>query len=220
MSLNEILINSLTWLTIFQEEKRRVVSTAHLDLEVTMFRRYLSVFFLLFLITGITSCSGNSTEPETDDAVLLLNVIPQGGATNVNPDTTITVAFSYPMGHGMEMYVALHEGATMGPIVAGRWMWSEDRTTLTFQPDNPLKPGTTYSLHLGGGMTDYEGEHIGFEEHGLHMGGHWVTQQMLGEFGTGMMGGMGSMMGPGWQDHNGSYGMVFSFTTATTIAAI
>jgi len=50
----------------------------------------------------------------------------------------------------------------------------------------------------------------------MSMGGHWVTQQMLGDWGGGMMGGMGSMMGPGWQHHNGTYGMVFTFTTAPT----
>ena len=185
-----------------------------------MFRRYLSVFLMLFLIAGITSCSENSTEPEQEDGALLLNVIPQGGETDIDPNSPITIEFSHSMGFGMEMYVALHEGDTTGPLVDGSWMWSENRITLTFQPDNPLKNETVYSLHLGGGMTDTEGGHMGFEEHGLNMGGHWVTQQMLGEYGSGMMGGMGNMMGPGWQHHNGSYGMVFTFTTASTISAI
>jgi hypothetical protein len=32
--------------------------------------------------------------------------------------------------------------------------------------------------------------------------------------GGSMMGGMSNMMGSGWQHANGTYGMVFSFTTA------
>ena len=181
-----------------------------------MFRRYLLTSLIAVGIAVMAACSENATEPELDDPTTLLRVIPEGGVTSVDPNTTITIEFSHPMGFGMEMYVVLHEGDTGGSLVAGTWTWSEDHTKLTFQPDSPLKPGTTYSLHIGGGMTDAEGDHIDYEEHGMSMGGHWITQQMLGDWGGGMMGGMGSMMGAGWQHHNGTYGMVFTFTTAPT----
>lgn len=87
-------------------------------------------------------------------------------------------------------------------------MWSTDRTVLTFTPAQPLKAQTRYSLHLGGGMRDTDG---GFVDYGPcvgQYGGQWATQGMMG---GGMMG--GNMMGEGWRHPNGTYGMVFTFTT-------
>jgi hypothetical protein len=43
------------------------------------------------------------------------------------------------------------------------------------------------------------------EQYGMGMGGQWAT--------GGMMGGQTGMMGTGWHNSNGSYGMVFGFTT-------
>ena len=174
-------------------------------------------FVLLFLAVSVTACSENIVEPEGEEVTSLSQIIPEGGAINVDPNAPITIVFSHPMGSGMEMYIALHEGNTGGPIIEGTWTWSEDLMTVTFQPNSPLNPGTDYSVHLGGGMTDMDGDHINYEEHGMNMGGTWVTEQMLGEFSTGMMGEMGSMMGSGWQHHNGTYGMVFTFTTGSAI---
>jgi hypothetical protein len=53
--------------------------------------------------------------------------------------------------------------------------------------------------------------------HGDMMGGQWATQSMMtGGMGMGS-GSMGSHMGTGWQHpDNGSYGMVFTFTTAAS----
>ena len=43
------------------------------------------------------------------------------------------------------------------------------------------------------------------------MGGQWIMGGMM----TGTHGGMAwGMMGSGWHNANGSYGMVFTFTTA------
>ena len=180
-----------------------------------MNRRYILTVFVVVGFLGLAACSESSTEPEQIDEPVLLQVTPEGDATLVHPDSSITIEFSHPMGMEMEMYVVLHDGDTSGPLVAGSWTWSEDRMKLTFQPDSPLKPATTYAIHIGGGMTDASGNHINYEEHGMDMGGQWISQQMLGNWGGGGMmgGGMGSMMGPGWQHHNGSYGMVFYFTT-------
>jgi hypothetical protein len=76
-------------------------------------------------------------------------------------------------------------------------------------------------------MQDQDGHPINYEEHGFHMGGQWMTQQMhqggqhgygMGQGGMGGMGGMGGgtgMMGEGWiHPTNGGYGMIFTFTTA------
>ena len=51
---------------------------------------------------------------------------------------------------------------------------------------------------------------VGFDRDGSGMGGQWATASMMGN-GMGMA---GSMMGTGWRHSNGTYGMVFSFTTA------
>jgi hypothetical protein len=119
------------------------------------------------------------------------------------------VIFSHAMRSGMEQYAALHQDDVRGPVVAGTWMWSTDRTVLTFTPAQPLRAQTHYSLHLGGGMRDTDG---GFVDYGPcvgQYGGQWATQGMMG---GGMMG--GNMMGEGWRHPNGSYGMVFTFTTS------
>jgi hypothetical protein len=48
--------------------------------------------------------------------------------------------------------------------------------------------------------------------YGPGMGGQWI---MSGGMMTGTHGGMGwGMMGRGWHNANGGYGMVFTFTTA------
>jgi hypothetical protein len=42
--------------------------------------------------------------------------------------------------------------------------------TLTVTPTNPLKSATAYTLHLGGGMKDSDGNPIDMTAHGM-MGG-------------------------------------------------
>lgn len=143
-------------------------------------------------------------------ATELAAVVPAGGAVAVDAGTTVTVTFTHPMMEGMEEYMVLHLGDVTGPLVPGTWSWSADGCQATFQPLNPLEPKTLYTIHLGGGMMDWEGHAVGFAEHGVHMGGVWATGAMMG--GGGMMG--GGMMGQGWMGPNGTYGMVFSFTTA------
>ena len=84
---------------------------------------------------------------------------------------------------------------------------------LTFVPDQPLKSQTQYAIHIGGGLMDVNGNGVSCQR-GEGFGGQWVTEGMMGG-----MGGMGSasssMMGEGWRHpDNGSYGMIFTFTTA------
>ncbi len=139
-----------------------------------------------------------------------VSIVPIGGDTDVDPNAPVVIQFDHAMQMGMEMYAALHEGDVTGPEVAGTWTWSDDDTVLTFTPDQPLLPGTQYTVHLGGGMMDAHGGTVDFDSNGTHMGGDWATGDMMG----GMMGGH-PHMDEGWEHSNGTFGMVFSFTTAT-----
>ena len=169
------------------------------------------------LLAGACSESDTPLEPTVETAALLA-VVPPGGSTNVDRFSPVVIEFDHPLMAGMEAFVLLHEGDVTGPEVAGTWTASDDRLSLTFTPAAPLAPGTLHTIHLGGGMMDDSGHPVDFDTHGAHMGGAWATDGMMGGgmMGGGMMGGaMGDgHMGPGWQHPtNGSYGMVFSFTT-------
>ena len=156
----------------------------------------------LGLLTAM-ACSDDITAP--DASTQFAAVVPAGGSVSVDPGTVVVIEFTHAMMSGMESYAVLHEGDARGPVVPGTWTWSQERTRATFTPGNALRSQTQYTLHLGGGMMDANGEGIGFGDHGRHMGGQWATGQM--------MGGAGGMMGPGWSHANGTYGMVFTFTT-------
>ncbi len=89
--------------------------------------------------------------------------------------------------------------------------WSPDRTTLTCRPSSPLAHHTTYDIHLGGGMMSAAGGAVDYTTYGPGMGGQWIMGGMMSRTHGGMAWGM---MGSGWRNANGSYGMVFTFTTA------
>ncbi len=168
---------------------------------------------LMVAVVGMSAaCSTDTTSPQIDDATLLLSVQPAGGAANVSVSDPVVVMFDHAMGVGMEAYAALHEGSVTGPVVAGLWTRSQDGTQLMFVPTSPLKPSTTYVIHLGGEMMDANGGIVNLEMHGTGMGGTWASQTMM----TGGMGGQNTNhMGSGWQHpSNGSFGMVFTFTTS------
>ncbi|MDT8369856.1 MAG: Ig-like domain-containing protein [Longimicrobiales bacterium] len=169
---------------------------------------------LLFAAGG---CDGESSPVAADfETAALLSVAPQGGATGVTPGTDVVLDFDHPLRAGMEAYVDLHEGDVTGPEVPGAWSLSADGLRLSFTPDQPLKPLTDYTVHIGGGMMSRNGQPVDFERHGFGMGGDWATSGMMsGGMGGGGMGGQqGYHMGEGWQHPtNGTYGMVFTFTT-------
>jgi hypothetical protein len=139
-----------------------------------------------------------------------MSVSPMGGATGMAVGSPITFRFSGAMGAGMEQYVDLHMGDLSGAEVPMTCAWSTDRTQLTCTPGSPLAAHTTYAIHLGGGMMSAGGAAVDYAA-GLGMGGQWIMGGMM----TSSHGGMPwGMMGSGWHNANGSYGMVFTFTTA------
>ena len=158
---------------------------------------------------------GCSEVPTAEQAgVMLLSVAPEGGSVGVAPGASVVVTFDHAILSSMTAYAALHEGPVTGPVVAGTWTLSMDRTVLTFAPAQALKPATSYTIHLGGGMEGAHGERMDFETHGgTHMGGQWATGGMMSDGMTGM-GGSHPHMGEGWSHPNGASGMVFTFTTA------
>jgi hypothetical protein len=171
----------------------------------------LGAGLIALAVMTVGACSDDPTAPDTVPAALL-DVVPPGGATDVDPNEPVVIRFDHPIGYGMAEYAEIREGDMDGPIVPGAWEFSDDRTTLTFTPDEPLLPLTVYAVHLGGGMLDQHGHHLNFEQHGFEYGGEWCTEEQHG------MGPMGP--GPGmhrhgddWRHPNGSYGMFFTFTT-------
>lgn len=170
---------------------------------------------LLVAVPGLTlgACSEGTTAP-ADLETVLLDVIPPGGATNVDPNAPIILEFDHPIGYGMEAYAVLHEGDVDGPEVAGTWALSADRMTLTFTQDAPLRAATDYVIHLGGGIMDHNNRHLNLEEHGYGLGGEWCLGEQMGPGGLGGPMGHRHHQGPGWQHPNGTYGMIFTFTTA------
>ncbi len=118
--------------------------------------------------------------------------------------------FGGAMAAGMERYVDLHLHDLSGPVVPMACAWSPDGTVLTCTPASPLAAHTTYAIHMGGGLMSRAGSVIDYSP-ALAMGGRWIMGGMM----TGSHGGMGwGMMTGDWRNANGSYGMVFTFTTA------
>lgn len=176
-----------------------------------------AVLALVAVALAAAGCDASLTGVGPEAA--LLSVVPEGGAENVDPNEPVVVSFDHAMSPAMTEYAALHEGDINGPEVAGTWSLSADSTALIFEHPEPLAAGTLHTIHLGGNMMDAKGHHVDLETHGTHMGGEWADGHMMG--GTGGMhgGGHGGSghphMGDGWQHpENGSYGMIFTFTTA------
>lgn len=155
----------------------------------------------------VACVSPSSTGPAVSDQISV-TIDPPGGAVNVSLSAPVSATFGHPMDPGMERFLALHEGDIHGPMVPGRWEWSTTGTFCVFVPDQPLRPGSHYTIHFGGGITDRHGHGLDFEHLEHHQGGNWVHAAMMGS---------GSHQGHsgehGWRHANGSYGMHFSFTT-------
>lgn len=158
-----------------------------------MTRKPLALLLGAALLFPGWACSSDGPSPTgSPGAATLASVTPRGGSMGVDPGATITMEFTSPMMDGMEALIDLHEGDLDGPPVPGTWSWSADRMRLTFTPGGPLDPGTTYFLHMAGGMMDADGHRLDYGTHGPGMGGEWDRMGMMG----------------------GTEGMYFPFTTA------
>ena len=163
-------------------------------------------------LVGSAACSDDPVA--SAEQVVLLSLAPAGGSVGVDVGASIVVTFDHALMPAMVEYAALHEGGVGGPEVEGTWSLTGEGTVLTFTSAEALKPATSYTIHLGGGMEGDHGEPMDFETHGsAHMGGEWATGGMMSGGMTGM-GGSHPHMGDGWSHANGSYGMIFTFTTA------
>ena len=170
----------------------------------------MSRFLLAFAASGAVAtlavaCSGSTAPSSISTSVV--GVVPRGGATSVPTSAVVTVTFSHAMMPSMQQYMAVHRDSLRGPLVSMTMSWSPDSTILTMMPTAPLAPGTTYVLHMGGGMMDAQADSISYAQC-PSLGGVPVTSSMMG----GMMG--GSEMGPGWMGGNGDFGMRFTFQTS------
>ncbi|MEA3247729.1 MAG: Ig-like domain-containing protein, partial [Gemmatimonadota bacterium] len=174
---------------------------------------------LMISSLALAACSGaGSTMGPTDSGLgpAVLTVSPAAGALAVSPSQPVTITFSMPMMAGMESRVVLHEGSVAGVQVTGTATWSANRTVLTFMPAAPLKPGTTYVIHLSPELTGQSGEKVNLGSC-VNIGGQQVTSSMMNLApGASMMNGQwgAGMMGEGWRASDGSYGMYFTFRTS------
>lgn len=170
-------------------------------------------FAALLLAACSSSDTGVSPADDAVSAPSLASIQPASTATGVAANAPVVLRFSHAMMSGMEMLVVLHEGSVTGAVVAATATWSTDRTTLTLAPQVPMKRTTTYVVHLSPSLKDASGHLINMTP-GSMMGGQTVSGGMMG--GGSMMNGQWGpgMMGAGWQAANGTFGMVFTFTTA------
>lgn len=166
-----------------------------------------------FALGACTSGANSSTSPAAD-APLLLTIAPANQTAGVSPAGVVTLTFNMAMMQGMEMLVVVHEGSVTGAQVAGSSAWSTDRRTMTFTPAAALKARTTYVVHLSPSLQGSNGRMIN-STGGMMTSGQSVTGSMMGSTGSMMNGQWGpGMIGAGWQAATGTYGMMFTFTTA------
>ena len=170
-----------------------------------MFRPLSFGGFAAIAAAAVGACS----DPSGPATATLTAVSPVPAATAVAPSTTITLTFGQSMMAGMEQYMDLHQGGAAGPTVPMSCAWNTARTALICAPASPLAAGTQYTIHVGAGMTDAQGDMMDMDKW-TTMGGLWATSGMMGGTHAGQPVGM---MGPGWMYGTHS-GMLFTFTTA------
>jgi uncharacterized protein YfaS (alpha-2-macroglobulin family) len=85
-------------------------------------------------------------------------VIPADGATEVQPDATITVLFNRPVVPLLvaEQQATLPQPLSFTPALAGRGEWL-NTAVYVFHPDAPLAGGTTYTAQIAAGLQGIDG---------------------------------------------------------------
>lgn len=192
--MQNILLN---WRAIVRRE--RIMSRA---------QQFTALLACTTLLGGL-ACGDSGNGPATP-ATTLTSVSPAGGAANVAIDAPIVLTFSGAMATGMEALMDLHMGTAAATTMPMTCTWSADRTTVTCT-HAAFAHGATYTMHVGGGMMDADDMPVGMGDMVNQMGGVWLQPGMMGGMHAGQP--MGSM-GTGWMGANGSYGMMFTFTTS------
>lgn len=89
-----------------------------------------------------------------------VSVAPAIGARGVSRETSVRIAFSLPMDTvRTSSAFTLVDGATGRPVV-GTLAWSADGRTLTFAPSAALGPGRTFTVAVGSGGRDADGNAV------------------------------------------------------------
>ena len=81
---------------------------------------------------------------------------PKVNAADVEP-AKATMWFSQPMDRGATNRAVRVVDTTIGVMLAGKLTWNRQSTQLTFTPDQPFAAGHTFSLSLGNGGRDADG---------------------------------------------------------------
>lgn len=172
--------------------------------------RHVTILLAAASLAAVSAACDDANAPENQ--TFLEEVSPAAGTLDADPEGSIVVRFSQGMASGMDQYVDLHQGGVDGPAVPMSCGLSDDRSTLTCTPGQPLQPGTAYTIHVGAGMMDDGGRPVEVEDHGMGMGGQPVTGEMMGNMHSGQSTGL---MGQGWKHPgDGHLGMAFGFETA------
>ena len=175
-------------------------------------KEYSHSLLVLAFAAGAMACASAPTSPSGEAVTnappspALVSIVPTQGSTSVDPTKPILLTFNMPMMAGTELLVVVHEGSLGGWQVPGSSSWSPDRRAMTFIPTTPLKPKTTYFVHLSPAIAGSNGRPMSLSSCGA-LGGTAVTGGMMGAATAGMM-------GTGWQAADGTFGMFFTFTTA------
>ena len=176
--------------------------------------RVLATLVSFLALQARSSGSSSPTDALATDAPIALSVLPAAASTGVDASKPISITFNMSMMSGMEMLVVVHEGSVNGPQVTVTSSWSPDRRVLTITPSALLKAKTAYAVHLSPSLQGTNGKMINVTQCAT-IGCQHVSGGMMDSGAGGMMNGSwgSGMMGAGWKASDGTFGMLFTFTT-------
>ena len=167
------------------------------------------------VLVATSACTDNPVGSE--ETAVLLSVAPVGDSAAINSTDPIVLSFDREMDPAVcEPQVLLYEVDRSGSLVDVTYIWSEDGTQLTVTPVEALKPETTYTLYVGGGLRDGSGLGTDLSKAQNRYGARWVEEDVThgygpnGECETPLAQGVRH----GHQHQSRQMGLVFTFTTA------
>jgi uncharacterized lipoprotein NlpE involved in copper resistance len=110
--------------------------------------------------------SGNPLEKEnkfsftTEEQPKVVSTSPSNGARGVSTGANITVTFNKDMDHSSVEEAFSFSGK---PIGSGTFTWSGNTDTLTYSPQGRLHYSTSYTVKIGTGAKDKNGNHLAGE---------------------------------------------------------